>query len=147
MKKYTRHDAKLMLSSGDDRAVATVTVAGLVGASAARSGRDEQDALCRALRGLADAIEGDRRAVRRASGASWVRLSVDVDVLVPLSEIGVASSYEDRAKAGDMEAGQSMMDLALQWLSTGMYDREARNWQCFDWAMVEDCDPDDFPEA
>ena len=82
-----------------------------------------------------------------ANGTTWVRLSIDVDVEVEAEQIEAARRAEAGAQAGDMNAAQEVMNLALEWLSTAMYDKHSRDWQSFDWALVEDCDPDDFPAA
>jgi hypothetical protein len=130
--------AKLNLLPGD----------GGPGILIARAGANDSAAIARALRGLADQLEADARAARRAAdGTVWVRLSVDVDVNVPTSEVTRAEALEKRATNGDMEAAQSIMDTALSWLGTAMHDPESRNWQSFDWAHVEECATDDFPEA
>lgn len=113
----------------------------------ARSAANDSAAIARALRGLADQLDADARAARRSDGTVWVRLSVDVDVCVPLFEVTRAEALEKRATNGDMEAAQSIMDTALGWLGTAMHDPENRNWQSFDWAHVEECAIDDFPEA
>lgn len=114
----------------------------------ARAAQNDSAAIARALRGLADQLDADARAARRAErGTVWVRLSCDVDVCVPLVEVTHAEALEKRATNGDMEAAQSIMDCALSWLGTAMHDPEHRNWQSFDWAHVEDCDEADFPEA
>lgn len=113
----------------------------------ARAAANDSAAIARALRGLADQLDADARAARRADGTVWVRLSCDVDVCVPQSEVTQAEALEKRAKNGDMEAAQSIMDTALGWLGTAMHDPENRDWQSFDWAHVDECAADDFPEA
>lgn len=113
----------------------------------ARTGADDSSAIAHALRGLADQLDSNARAARRSDGTVWVRLSVDVDVNVPSGEVRKAETLENRATNGDMDAAQSIMDTALNWLNTAMYDKDNRNWQSFDWALVEDCADDDFPEA
>lgn len=133
-----RRRAKLTLLPGDGGANIIV----------ARAAANDSAAIARALRGLADQLDADARAARRAErGTVWVRLSCDVDVCVPLGEVTQAEALEKRAANGDMEAAQSIMDTALSWLSTAMHDPEHRNWQSFDWAHVEECATDDFPEA
>ena len=70
-----------------------------------------------------------------------------LDVEVEVEQVEAARKAEKDAQAGDMDAAQEVMNLALEWLGTAMYDKNSRDWQSFDWALVEDCDPDDFPVA
>ena len=145
------HDLRLTTNAGESgthRAKLTLLVPDHdVGVTVARSGPNESGAIARALRGLADQLDADARAARRSDGTTWIRLSCDVDVCVPLVEVAEAKRLEKRAANGDMEAAQSIMDCALGWLGTAMHDKDSRNWQSFDWALVEDCATDDFPEA
>lgn len=118
------------------------------GVSVVRPGVTEAHAIANALRGMAELLDSARRQrVRDANGTTWVRLSIDVDVEVEAEQIEAARRAEAGAQAGDMNAAQEVMNLALEWLSTAMYDKHSRDWQSFDWALVEDCDPDDFPAA
>ena len=49
-----------------------------------------------------------------------------------------AEVCEEQALGGDMAAAGESLDLALGWLSTALHDPSARNWQAFDWALVDD---------
>jgi hypothetical protein len=118
------------------------------GLSVARPGMSETHAITNALRGMADLLDSARRQrLREANATQWVRLSIDVDVEVMAADVELARQREDAAQSGDMVAARDIMNLALEWLGTAMYDKDSRDWQSFDWALVEDCDPDDFPEA
>ncbi len=118
------------------------------GVSVVRPGLTEAHAIANAMRGMADMLDSARREkVRDANGTTWVRLSIDVDVEVEVEQVEAARKAEKDAQAGDMDAAQEVMNLALEWLGTAMYDKNSRDWQSFDWALVEDCDPDDFPVA
>lgn len=138
----------LRVKPASRRAQVTLTVPNTPGFVVVRPGMDEAHAIANALRGLATMLDQRRReALREAGGTTWVRISVDVDVEVEAAQVEAARRAEVRAQSGDMEAAQEVMNLALEWLGTAMYDKEHRNWQSFDWALVEDCDEDDFPDA
>jgi hypothetical protein len=138
----------LRVKPASRRAQVTLTAPDSPGICVVRPGVDEAHAIANALRGLATMVDARRReALRQAGGTTWVRLSIDVDVEVEASQVEAARRAETGAQAGDMNAAQDVMNLALEWLATAMYDKDSRDWQSFDWALVEDCDPDDFPEA
>lgn len=138
----------LRVKPASRRAQVTLTAPNSPGICVVRPGVDEAHAIANALRGLAAMLDARRREeLRDANGTTWVRLSIDVDVEVEASQVEAARRAETGAQAGDMNAAQDVMNLALEWLATAMYDKDSRDWQSFDWALVEDCDPDDFPEA
>lgn len=138
----------LRVKPGARRAQLTLNTPTRPGLCVVRPGVDEAHAVANALRGMADMIDARRRQALRDAGATdWVRLSIDVDVEVEAGQIEAARRAEAGAQSGDMAAAQEVMNLALEWLATAMYDKDSRDWQSFDWALVDDCDPDDFPEA
>lgn len=138
----------LRVKPASRRAQVTLTAPNSPGICVVRPGVDEAHAIANALRGLAAMLDARRREeLRDANGTTWVRLSIDVDVEVEASQVEMARRAEEGAQAGDMNAAQDVMNLALEWLATAMYDKDSRDWQSFDWALVEDCDPDDFPDA
>ena len=138
----------LRVKPASRRAQVTLTAPNSPGICVVRPGVDEAHAIANALRGLAAMLDARRREeLRDANGTTWVRLSIDVDVEVEASQVEAARRAETGAQAGDMNAAQDVMNLALEWLATAMYDKDSRDWQSFDWALVEDCDPDDFPDA
>lgn len=142
------YNLTLRMKPASRRAQVTLTAPDSPGICVVRPGVDEGHAIANALRGLATMVDARRReALRQAGGTTWVRLSIDVDVEVEASQVEAARRAETGAQAGDMNAAQDVMNLALEWLATAMYDKDSRDWQSFDWALVEDCDPDDFPDA
>lgn len=137
----THHLTELTLTSTDNRAVATLSAPGLgPGATVTRSGVDEETALAATLRALADTLDAHRRAGRRAKRATeWVRMSVLVDVRVPVAEMERARICEDRGLRGDMVAAGESMNLALGSIATALYDGDAREWISFNWSPAADC--------
>ena len=89
-------NATIKLTLGDKRAVATLSIPGMAGATATRSGHDDRDALASTLRALADIIDSRRlRATDDDVTSTWVRVSMDVDVKVPEAEAQrVARAHE-----------------------------------------------------
>lgn len=142
------YNLTLRVRPASRRAQVTLTAPDSPGICVVRPGLDEAHAIANALRGLATMVDARRReALRKAGGTTWVRISVDVDVEVEQTQVETARRAEEGAQAGDMNAAQEVMNLALEWLATAMYDKDSRDWQCFDWALVEDCDEADFPDA
>jgi len=143
----TERRAHFMLSTDEDHAIATLSVDGLSAASVSRSGRNEGEAIAAALRALADHVDGDRRARRRLEPSTWIRLSADVDVKVPTTELNRARMLEASAQEGNRSALIEASRITVGWMYTALDDPDAREWQSFDWALVDDCDPNDFPSA
>ena len=143
----TDRRAHFMLSSDEDHAIATISVDGLRAASVSRSGRSEGDAIPATLRALADHIDGESRARRRLEPSTWIRLSADVDVKVPTAELNRARMLEASAQEGNRQALIEASRITVGWMYTALDDPDARNWQSFDWALVDECDPTDFPSA
>jgi hypothetical protein len=138
--RRTPHLTELKITTTDNRAVASVVMPGFgAGLTVSRSGPTEEAALAATLRAMADAVDGVRRQrVCTRRDMTWVRTSVIVDVYVPTGEVNRAEVCEEQALGGDMAAAGESLDLALGWLSTALHDPSARNWQAFDWALVDD---------
>jgi hypothetical protein len=130
----------ISLALDDTRAVATLALPGMAGATVTRGGRDEREALSATLRALADLIDSRQRAARREAETTWVRVSVDVDIKVAEAEAKRAEELETRSMTGDNASASELMDLSLAWLGAALHDPEARDWQAFSWSRKEDCD-------
>ena len=87
------------------------------------------------------------RARRRLEPSTWIRLSADVDVKVPTAELNRARMLEASAQEGNRQALIEASRITVGWMYTALDDPDARNWQSFDWALVDECDPTDFPSA
>jgi len=137
----THHTPALTITTADNRAVATLSAPGLAaGTTVSRSGADEEAALAATLRALADTLDAQRRADRRAKRATeWVRMSILVDVRVPMAEIERARICEDRGLRGDMVAAGESLNLALGWIGAALHDNDAREWISFNWSPAADC--------
>jgi hypothetical protein len=134
-------NANIKLTIGDKRAVATLSIPGLAGATATRSGRDDRDALAATLRALADIIDSRRiRAVDDDVTATWVRVSMDVDVKVPEEEAVRAEALEKRVMDGDKAAADELLDVAADWVTAAFHLPDNRDFQSFSWSRTEDCE-------
>ena len=123
------YNLTLRMKPASRRAQVTLTAPDSPGICVVRPGVDEAHAIANALRGLATMVDARRReALRKAGGTTWVRLSIDVDVEVEASQVETARRAEEGAQAGDMNAAQDVMNLALEWLATAMYDKDSRDW-------------------
>lgn len=139
-------NAKIDLTITDNRAVASLSVPGLSGALVTRHGKDDREALAATLRAMADLIDSRRRDQLRGSvETDWVRISLDVDVRVPIAETERAEKLEERVMEGNRAAGEELLTIAVDWLRAGLDDKDSREFQSFSWSMRDDCE--DFDEA
>ncbi len=133
--------ASIKLTLGDKRAVATLSIPGMAGATATRSGRDDRDAIASTLRALADIIDSRRiRAGDDDVTATWVRVSMDVDVKVPEAEAVRAEALERLVMNGDKAAADDLLDLASDWVIAAFHLPPNRDFQSFSWSRSEDCE-------
>jgi hypothetical protein len=134
-------NATIKLTLGDKRAVATLSIPGMAGATATRSGHDDRDALASTLRALADIIDSRRlRATDDDVTATWVRVSMDVDVKVPEAEAQRAEDLEQRVMDGSKSAADELLELAGDWVQAAFHLPDNRDFQSFSWSRTDECE-------
>ena len=136
----TNEPLSVKLEVSDGRAVATMILPGMSGATVTRSGRDKREALSATLRALADLVDSRHRAAKREHDTTWVRISLDVDVKVAQAEAERAETLEARTMRGDKAASAEELSLAMSWLAAAIHDEDAHDWQSFSWSFREDCE-------
>lgn len=141
-----KSNAKIDLTITDKRAVASLSVPGLSGALVTRHGKDDREALASTLRAMADLVDSRRREQKRGNvETTWVRISLDVDVKVPVLEAERAQDLEERVMEGNRAAGEELLTIATDWLRASLDDKDSREFQSFSWSMRDDCE--EFDEA